>query len=88
MDTPQYSVVVERTVGAPAQRVYDAWLTPADWDRWFTNNSQIDARVGGRYVNGDHDTGTASPGTTRPRAPAARYSSSCCQSTRPSRTYA
>jgi uncharacterized protein YndB with AHSA1/START domain len=55
---PQYTVEVRRRIAASPQRVYDAWLTPADWDSWFTNNSQIDARVGGKYVNGDHDTGT------------------------------
>jgi uncharacterized protein YndB with AHSA1/START domain len=50
-------VEVSHWVNANPQRVYDAWLTPADWDGWFTNNSQIDARVGGKYLNGDGDTG-------------------------------
>ena len=54
---PEYSVEVRRTIAADPQRVYDAWLTPPDWDSWFTNNSQIDARVGGKYVNGDGDMG-------------------------------
>jgi uncharacterized protein YndB with AHSA1/START domain len=54
---PEYSVEVRKAIAADPQRVYDAWLTPADWDAWFTNDSQIDARLGGRYVNGDGDTG-------------------------------
>jgi uncharacterized protein YndB with AHSA1/START domain len=53
----QFTVEVSRHIAAPPQRVYDAWLTPADWDGWFTHASQIDARVGGRYLNGDGDTG-------------------------------
>jgi len=54
---PEYSVEVRKTIAAEPQRVYAAWLTPADWDSWFTHGSQIDAHVGGKYVNGDGDTG-------------------------------
>lgn len=54
----EYTVEVRRRIAADPRRAYDAWLTPADWDQWFTHGSQIDARVGGKYSNGDHDTGT------------------------------
>jgi uncharacterized protein YndB with AHSA1/START domain len=52
-----YTVEVRKIIAADPQRVYDAWLTASDWDTWFTSNSQIDARVGGKYLNGDGDAG-------------------------------
>ena len=53
----KFAVEVEQAVGAPPLRVYEAWLDSSDWDKWFTHDSKIDAQVGGKYINGDGDTG-------------------------------
>jgi uncharacterized protein YndB with AHSA1/START domain len=49
--------MVARTIAAPRERVFRAWIDPAAVKRWFFDPSkgswrsdpQIDARVGGRY---------------------------------------
>src|SRR3954467_5789279 len=49
------AVVVRRTIAAPAQKIFDAWLDPialADWMRpgeIRSTQARVDARVGGSY---------------------------------------
>jgi uncharacterized protein YndB with AHSA1/START domain len=50
-------VVVERSISAPVARVYDAWEDASQIGTWFTTNAVQDVRVGGRYSNGDGDSG-------------------------------
>ena len=52
-----YRVRVEVSVEADCEQAFAAWIQPALWNKWFTNDAQIDARPGGRYVNGDGDCG-------------------------------
>lgn len=48
-------VIVNRTLNAPRERVFRAWTTPAEVNRWFspdaeaTVSTSIDLRVGGKY---------------------------------------
>lgn len=49
-------ITVEATVNAPLQKVWDAWITPADivqWnaasDDWHTTSARVDLRVGGEF---------------------------------------
>lgn len=53
---PAAFVRLNKLVQAPAQKVYDAWLDPAQIKRWWMpgekavcTNAQVDARVGGSY---------------------------------------
>jgi uncharacterized protein YndB with AHSA1/START domain len=54
--TPETTAVrVQRTISAPPERVYRAWLDPDVAKRWFSpstytaSNVEIDERIGGRY---------------------------------------
>lgn len=53
------TITIERVIDAPIERVFDAWITPADlvkWhhagDDWTTPYAEVDARVGGVYKIG------------------------------------
>jgi uncharacterized protein YndB with AHSA1/START domain len=50
-------VIVERSISVPAARAYQAWEDPAQIGAWFTTNAEQEVRVGGRYSNGDGDSG-------------------------------
>lgn len=52
-----YEISVSRVIAAPARRVFECWLKPADLSEWFTSGARVDARVGGRYRNRDGDQG-------------------------------
>ncbi len=52
-----YEVSVSRVIAAPARRVFECWLAPADLSAWFTSGARVEARVGGRYRNRDRDQG-------------------------------
>ena len=52
-----YELRVSRVIGAPARRVFDCFVRPADLSRWFARGAAVDARVGGRYRNRDGDRG-------------------------------
>lgn len=55
MSNSDVTVVVERTMHASAERVYDAWLDPAMIARWFApdlgpfERIELDVRVGGKF---------------------------------------
>ena len=51
-------VRVQRTIAAAPRQVYAALTEPAHLNRWFTTRAKCNLRVGGRYSNADHDTGT------------------------------
>ncbi len=56
--TPEgFEFSVTRTIAAPLERVWAAWTVAAEWDRWFSSESDLDLRVGGRYSNADGDSG-------------------------------
>lgn len=52
-----FVATVQRTIAAPAERVYAALTDPALLSRWFTQEAEADLRVGGRYRNADGDRG-------------------------------
>jgi len=52
-----HEIRVSRVIAAPARRVFECWLTPADLSEWFTSGARVNARVGGRYKNRDGDQG-------------------------------
>jgi len=53
-----YAFSVSRTIAAPRRRIYDAFTDAKELSRWFTHDAKVEARVGGRYTNGDGDSGT------------------------------
>src|SRR5262245_41300001 len=52
---PSAAVVVRRTIAAPAEDIFDAWLDPEALATWMRPNAirstaaRVEARVGGRY---------------------------------------
>ncbi|RII86397.1 SRPBCC domain-containing protein, partial [Clavibacter californiensis] len=50
-------IVITRTFAAPRERVFDAWITPADFSAWFgtaavdvpRDTLRMDVRVGGAW---------------------------------------
>ncbi|WP_316289621.1 SRPBCC family protein [Clavibacter michiganensis] len=50
-------IVITRTIAAPRERVFDAWITPADFSAWFgtaavdvpLDTLRMDVRVGGAW---------------------------------------
>jgi uncharacterized protein YndB with AHSA1/START domain len=53
------SLIVRRTIRAPAERVFAAWTEPAQLQRWWgpagvvCTGAEVDLRVGGRYRIGN-----------------------------------
>ena len=52
-----YEVTVSRVIAAPARRVFECWVKPADLSKWFTRGAAVEPKVGGRYRNRDGDRG-------------------------------
>ncbi len=52
-----FRITVQRTVKTEWRSAWSAWADPALLSRWFTTNARQDFRVGGRYENGDGDSG-------------------------------
>jgi len=52
-----FSVSVTRTIAASVGEAWAAWTTAKGWNRWFTTKARLTLREGGRYRNGDGDTG-------------------------------
>ncbi len=56
--TPEAAVQVKRTIAAPREKVFEAWVNPKLMAQWFTrakNNPEVrvieaDARAGGKYL--------------------------------------
>ena len=51
-----FEITIKRTIAAPRERVFDAWLDPDILCRWFAPSDEmscevkaLDAREGGRY---------------------------------------
>ena len=56
MSPPAFSLDVSRVFNAPRERVYQAWMRPADLEQWWhmsadatTPFAEVDLRVGGTY---------------------------------------
>lgn len=49
MKPPEHSIIVSRTLDAPAAEVYRAWTEPEVMVRWMAAKVDADVRVGGRY---------------------------------------
>ena len=68
MDTKIYlpPIQVNTFIAVPPRRVYDALTTASDWDAWFTQGTELDARVGGgilfRWVDARVDRYTTTAG--------------------------
>jgi uncharacterized protein YndB with AHSA1/START domain len=60
-------VQLERTIAAPPERVYRAWLDPALLARWMApgpfdlTRAEVDERVGGHYRIWHADAGSGTP---------------------------
>ena len=52
-----FGTSVQRTVKTTIDRAWNAWADPAELSSWFTTNAQQDFIEGGRYSNGDNDSG-------------------------------
>ena len=59
---PAFSVVVNRTINAPRERVFEAWTNPAHLHRWWAVREdytapivEVDLRTGGSYRLGMQD---------------------------------
>jgi uncharacterized protein YndB with AHSA1/START domain len=50
-------IAAARHVSAPLEQVWDAWTDPNRLACWFTEQAEVDLRVGGRYRNSDGDEG-------------------------------
>ena len=54
-ETEEFSLQIERFIKAPRERVYAAWIDPAQLKQWFgpedveTHELVADVRVGGKY---------------------------------------
>ncbi len=54
-----FALIVRRTIRAPAERLFDAWTTAAELQRWWCSplvrcfGVEIDLRVGGAYRIGN-----------------------------------
>lgn len=51
------TLVLTYEVHADLQRVFDALTQPRHLDRYFTRNATVDLQVGGRFANGDGESG-------------------------------
>ncbi len=52
-----YGTSVSRTISTTLQKAWDAWADPKVLSQWFTTNAEQEFVVGGRYSNGDGDSG-------------------------------
>jgi uncharacterized protein YndB with AHSA1/START domain len=53
----QHEVTVRRLVRRPAATVFRAFADGPTWSEWFSGNTEVDLRVGGRFRNDDGDCG-------------------------------
>jgi len=53
-----YSLCVTKTVAAPVTRVFQAFTTAKDLDRWFGPGTRISAEPGGKLENADGNLAT------------------------------
>lgn len=53
-----YSLCVTKAVAAPVARVFQAFTTARDLDRWFGPGTRITAEAGGKLENGDGNRAT------------------------------
>ena len=73
VDTTTNTLRLRRSISAPAEKVFEAWTTPAILARWWDPDGRplrecdIDLRPGGafRFVNQGHEDGHALTGTYR-----------------------
>jgi uncharacterized protein YndB with AHSA1/START domain len=52
-----YEISVTRTIAAPTTRVWEAWSSAKELNRWFTSKARVNFKVGGRFANADGDEG-------------------------------
>ncbi len=84
-DRPTIAVHVQRTIAAPPERVYRAWLDPPLMAGWFAptgftvRKAEVDERVGGRvriwHADGAATMSAARGGRSSSSSPA---NASCC----------
>jgi uncharacterized protein YndB with AHSA1/START domain len=48
-EKPVQSIRIERFIDAPIERVWRAWIDPADLSRWLTAHANVQPKVGGAY---------------------------------------
>lgn len=53
----KFQVSVSRVISASVERAWEAWSTEKGMDGWFSGRTKQEFRVGGRYENGDNDSG-------------------------------
>lgn len=52
-----YMICVTKTITAPVDKAYAAWVTSEGLNQWFSTENQAEVADGGRYSNADGDTG-------------------------------
>lgn len=52
-----HAIIVARRVDVPVETAWAAWVEPERISQWFSQDTEQDVRVGGRYRNGDGDEG-------------------------------
>lgn len=52
-----YMICSTKTIAAPVEKVYAAWVSNDALDRWFSAHNDAEVTDGGCYKNGDGDTG-------------------------------
>jgi uncharacterized protein YndB with AHSA1/START domain len=53
----KFQVSVSRVISAPIKKAFEAWSTEKGMNAWFSSKTKQDFREGGRYQNGDGDSG-------------------------------
>src|SRR5688500_11222457 len=52
-----YNICVTKTINAPVEKVYAAWTSGAELDRWFGVGNKAQVCEGGRFENADGNRG-------------------------------
>jgi uncharacterized protein YndB with AHSA1/START domain len=52
-----FDVSVQRTIGVPVAKAWDAFTDAGQLSTWFTTRAKVDLRMGGRYSIADGDEG-------------------------------
>lgn len=53
----KFELIVKKTIPLKPNIVYNAFTEADIWSQWFSANTHVDLRQGGRFSNADGDTG-------------------------------
>jgi len=52
-----FEVIVKKSINVPIHAAYQAFTDAEIWSKWFSQNTSVDLKKGGRFRNSDGDTG-------------------------------